>query len=680
MNVSKGNLNTSYDFDTADGVTSGGPTGIDISVSSGGATGVVTYALDSIPTSNFTISMNGKLISPAGGDGSQPTWSASGNAKAPFYIKSNQNNGAKEITVSAGTSVTYTAYEDNSSKTSNWTVNSQLKNNESSIIFNRNWWNVPGWFSASMGTPDPGIYNISASPTDNAGKSDSGEMKVVGVVSVSGHGKTSTRKATPSGTDKWSDLETIYAQPQSVIELTMVLTPNVTLDDALKNSINWAVSGWGTSITPKQSNKLEATFKPGSVGDYVVTASCGTSQKLIRVKVSAPKIHSVTFSGDITINKDAGGSYSGAAWQDDDLDGDSDLSNANADTGKKFQPVAYQSTAIMDASAVFRPDCRNSADTDFISAYDVEAAVKKVRFTPYSFWSSNNWSTPVALNMGNTSVTAASAFKSAAEVGYDDGFELAWEVGFGEAGTADANLSWERSYSEHELYLTYNAAISSYETVFHISCTNADGDTNANQIVSSIWSEFSDINVKRKGGVTLTYYHSYLTNVTSVGGLLAGTDGQCGSWADFFQTALSIHGIDSDYILFTPLPFAGQGFIVKTWSFSGSGTSGNTDFPYMNAIPANGIILGSSQYNWGTPEEVSYTSGTAGQNNSKPASLFNNHQIIRYGGVYYDPSYGIQHNSLQSIDDSLSGFYMLGSAALLFKKNPVGTQITTSVF
>ncbi|MDR0932529.1 MAG: hypothetical protein LBM70_05845, partial [Victivallales bacterium] len=67
LNVSKGNLNTSYDFDSTDGVTSGGPTGIDISVSSGGATGVVTYALDSIPTSNFTISMNGKLIPPSGG-------------------------------------------------------------------------------------------------------------------------------------------------------------------------------------------------------------------------------------------------------------------------------------------------------------------------------------------------------------------------------------------------------------------------------------------------------------------------------------------------------------------------------------------------------------------------------------------------------------------------------------
>ncbi|MDR0933167.1 MAG: hypothetical protein LBM70_09150, partial [Victivallales bacterium] len=187
MNVSKGNLNTSYDFDSTNGVTSGGPTGIDISVSSGGVTGVVTYALDSIPTSNFTISMNGKLIPPSGGDGSQPTWSASGNAKAPFYIKSNQTNGAKEITVPAGTSVTYTAYEGDSSKNSNWTVigagSSQSKSNVASITFNRNFWgNIATWFTSnqSVTAPVPGVYNISASPIDDANKSDSGVMTVVG--------------------------------------------------------------------------------------------------------------------------------------------------------------------------------------------------------------------------------------------------------------------------------------------------------------------------------------------------------------------------------------------------------------------------------------------------------------------------------------------------------------------
>ena len=91
LNVSKGNLGTSYDFDTKDGVTSGSPSGIDISVNSGGATGTMEYANDSLPTSNFTISMNGKLIPPSGGEGSQPTWGASGNAQAPFFLTSDSS-------------------------------------------------------------------------------------------------------------------------------------------------------------------------------------------------------------------------------------------------------------------------------------------------------------------------------------------------------------------------------------------------------------------------------------------------------------------------------------------------------------------------------------------------------------------------------------------------------------
>ena len=100
LSVSKGNLGTSYDFDTRAGVTSGSPSGIDIDVTQNGATGTVIYANNSLPSSNFTISMNGKLIPPSGGSGGrQPTWGASGEAKAPFHIKSNQNDGAKEIVV-----------------------------------------------------------------------------------------------------------------------------------------------------------------------------------------------------------------------------------------------------------------------------------------------------------------------------------------------------------------------------------------------------------------------------------------------------------------------------------------------------------------------------------------------------------------------------------------------------
>ncbi|MFA6354018.1 MAG: hypothetical protein WCW93_03750 [Candidatus Paceibacterota bacterium] len=165
-----------YSFDTGYGTCSPGT----ISVTSGTATGIAEYDNNSLPSADVSMAMSGKLIASGPGGGTQPTWDANATLKAPFNIRSNYDNGAKVITVPAGTNVTYSAYEGSSSKNSNWTVNGNTKNNESSIIFSRSWWDVSGWFSEGMGTPDPGVYNITASPTDDANISDSGIMTIVG--------------------------------------------------------------------------------------------------------------------------------------------------------------------------------------------------------------------------------------------------------------------------------------------------------------------------------------------------------------------------------------------------------------------------------------------------------------------------------------------------------------------
>jgi hypothetical protein len=205
------------------------------------------------------------------------------------------------------------------------------------------------------------------------------------------------------------------------------------------------------------------------------------------------------------------------------------------------------------------------------------------------------------------------------------------------------------------MYLTYNAPITTddlYETVFHISCTNANEEHSEDSVVSGIWDGFSGRNVKRKDGTELTYYASYQTDTTTVTGLLSNTDGQCGAWASFFQTALAIHGIQSEYKKFRSNPTFADGFIVKTWSFSGTGDVGS-NFPYTNKLHPSLPLVGTTQYNWGTPAEVTYTEGNPGQNNSMPASFFNNHQLIKYGNKYYDPSYGVIYESVQKIDETL---------------------------
>ena len=660
LSVTKGNLGTSYNFDTRSGVTSGSPSNMNISVTSASATGVVHYAENAPPAGNFTISMSGLLIPPEGEtDGSQPSWFGDGNAIAPYRISSNQDGGAKDIVVPAGASVTYTAYEGNSTKASNWTVNGQTKNNESSIIFNRNWWDVPGWFSA-LGTPDPGMYNISARPPDRPGVSDSGSMTVVGIASISGHGKSSSRSTPP---DNWTDTEIIYAQPKSVINLTINLDPVVTPDDNLKASISWSVSGMFTTITPNES-KLGATFIPDSTGSYIVTASCGQSQRLICIKVVAPKIYSVSFGGNIQILKDTGGSYSGVAWQDNDLDGSSDLSEANADSSKKYQPVAYCSTATMSATSVFKLNYKDSQG-NYVT-YDAEAVVKKLRFAPYL--DLNDWSTPVNFNMDGTEVTAASPFKPSSQVGYYECYKLAWEVGFGEAGTTDSNLSWERCYTEHELYLTLNATKSSYETVFHIGCISANGSSSSSQVVSSIWSKFSSKNVRRKGDSVLFKYWNPKESTPQRLDLMlqdANANGSCIAWSQFFKEALNVQ-FSSGAQIYEITPISGSSFLVKNWKF-GTHISPGADgilnstatgddivesvviFPGPNGvldssasgddIIKDGIFIDNTHL-YLVGFDVIDQEGIPGQGNANPPGIFSNHFIVRYSGVYYDPSYG----------------------------------------
>ena len=304
LSVSKGNLGTSYDFDTRAGVTSGSPSEIDIDVTQNGATGTVIYANNSLPSSNFTISMNGKLIPPSGGSGGrQPTWGASGEAKAPFHIKSNQNDGAKEIVVPAGTSVTYTAYEGTSSKASNWTVNGQTKNNESSIIFNRSWWDVPGWFSASMGTPDPGIYNISARPTDRPGVSDSGSMTVIGVGSISGEGKTST-KNNPS---EITNAETIWVDStnSNSVSLTAHIAPSGTSWPADTPEWDASCGFWcllGDHFSGNTTGQTTVNVATSSPDILSVWADCGSSRKYI--KVIAYKVDFDISKGNLMLKHD----------------------------------------------------------------------------------------------------------------------------------------------------------------------------------------------------------------------------------------------------------------------------------------------------------------------------------------------------------------------------------------
>lgn len=227
--------------------------------------------------------------------------------------------------------------------------------------------------------------------------------------------------------------------------------------------------------------------------------------------------------------------------------------------------------------------------------------------------------------------------------------------------SVDGGTTWAAiSSTKHTVYVTLADPASSlssssyFESLFEIGCREANGlsgsatdATVKGTVTDAIFGDFANRNVKRVDGTQLTYYHSYLTDVTTTAGLLSGGDGQCGSWASFFLDIRKAQGISdtNDYVLFQPI--AGDGFIVNNWLFAATGNSGNTSYPYLN-LPSVSLITAIS-YTWAY-SEVNDAVGIPGEGNSNPAALFNNHQMAYVNSQYYDPSYGIKHYSSRRPD------------------------------
>lgn len=91
----------------------------------------------------------------------------------------------------------------------------------------------------------------------------------------------------------------------AVFDLIAVLEPR--LSDAqiakVRDDISWTFASG--RIEQDATNPLRATcHSPRQPGEYVVTASCGDSSRVMLVKVGTYKIHEVTFHNNIPIQKD----------------------------------------------------------------------------------------------------------------------------------------------------------------------------------------------------------------------------------------------------------------------------------------------------------------------------------------------------------------------------------------
>jgi hypothetical protein len=219
--------------------------------------------------------------------------------------------------------------------------------------------------------------------------------------------------------------------------------------------------------------------------------------------------------------------------------------------------------------------------------------------------------------------------------------------------------------STHLVYVTFGLPTTAplYLTLLDHTTRNAQGETtNEAQVVSKIWSEFSDREVKKRdlnvitGKVTATgpqlhYWahetagckpsgacivplpsphvdcHGDGTTATSTLELLTQRDGQCTSWAWHLKDALATQGIASEHI---GISYGGVYpnnvlFLVNNWDLGSPAT------------PCRPGTSWTRSY-----DKMGDKTGAPGQGNENPPGTFANHFLVRYKGKYYDPSYGGQ--------------------------------------
>jgi len=484
-------------------------------------------------------------------------------------------------------------------------------------------------------------------------------------VAVAGVAKLSAG-GVESYTDTPGEAETLYVAKGSG-DVTITASPLLWWFSWPTGQPQWT---GGTAVPGHPEQRKVAT---DTETKYTISAQCGDSSKAINITVYSMAFKSVSFSGSKyhMVKKDDGpGDFDAPHWQDnsDPPDGDAD------DPCDRKYPVCYQSSgATLDS---------------FLTA-DVDIQVKPENAFPAAVWrikADGGQSGPVLLE-GAGSVSGTTLSFSGGPQPYVTAFEqyqaTAMNAGFRWSISRDNGLSWDVvGNTSNDVYVTYKAPSGDlYQTVLAVSCGAAagkGGDANKDDAVfEGIWDAVKGLDVHRASdNAQLTYYANWRTPNTDLASLMEKCDSECGPWAYFLMEMAKAQGVANPGSFETFEP-SGKAFIVKNWTYTGSQTSDNQDWPCWNIYPANGDCINSAgnAYVW-SYAEVNDQTGVQGQSNQNPKSLFNRHFVVLRNGNYYDPSYGATYTSSnQFFQNAISGYASSNRVLRIVSEQAINTDL-----
>lgn len=357
-------------------------------------------------------------------------------------------------------------------------------------------------------------------------------------------------------------------------------------------------------------------------------------------------------------------------------------------TASTQNPVAYTSGVAPTVAAAFTIDCPTVPTTVNIRGFGSDSI---------NFASATCTVNPSATTIHtiNYPATLGSHVFAASIVRFFKPYTINWEISF------DSGVTWKAiGTSSNTLYVTRSAPQSEsgsykwYHTVYDLSCRNAQYKSLDTAIISKVWSEFTDQIVLNCDGDSLFYYKIMNSPNVTLGSLLQYRDAECYTFAQLFLASIKIQGVvrTNNYVYITPVSgyspcgYSVNRFIVKNWVFGTPTASATCSlFPWKNTYNATtgSIPPPYNQYVFLT-SDVTDQNGIPGSCNIRPASYFNNHQIAKIDGVYYDACYGVTFPTLVSIKTAaFSGWsyrYTSGSTTNCFFTNDMSlTNLSESI-